>query len=149
VREPLDIDQVIPSVMDREAAAQRLLGLLPAEHADQVWDELIAPLYDARTWARRWPGGRCRSCSVSHPGMTMSGIVRPHRMSCPRYVGPLQHRYATGHQALMGWKNVCTCGARYDPDESCPDADVDWRGPRPEGSCSPGGEETVPNNLDV
>jgi hypothetical protein len=145
VKPPLKVDQHIPRPLDREAAAARVLELLPAELADAVWDEIIGPLYDSRTLRLRWRDGRCIRCSTVHPENwpnTLGGRRgKPwpgHLMSCPAYVGPLQHRVVNGHQVLMGWHHDCECGKSY-PDEAwadqpvrCPDAALDWRGPRPE-----------------
>lgn len=148
MREPLDTDLHMPVVVDREQAAQRLLSLLPADLADEVWDELIAPLYDARQMSIRWQRGQCRSCGVPHPESQFAKTKRRvgHSMHCPLYVGPLEHRVVRGHQALMGWHNDCSCDAWAVPPVQCPDAGVDWRGPRPDGSCSVAAEETVPDN---
>ena len=139
MREPLDTNLHMPKVLGREEAAERLLALLPAELVDQVWDELIAPLYDARQMSIHWTRGQCRRCSAPHPDSHYAKTRHRlgHAMHCPLYVGPLEHRVVRGHQALMGWHNDCSCGRSYPceawavPPVRCPDADVDWRGPRP------------------
>lgn len=155
MREPLDTDLQMPKPLVREDAAQRLLELLAPDVADVVWDELIAPLYDAREFGRRWPRGNCAHCHVPHPAVSLSGKVRPHRTYCPRYVGPLEHNLQGGNQSFAGWRLRCSCGqswleyAEGERRETCPDAAVDWRGPRPDGSCSPAAGETVPNNQET
>lgn len=157
MREPLDTDLHMPLVMDREEAAQRLLGLLPADLADQVWDDLIAPLYDARQMSIRWQRGQCRSCGAPHPESTTAKtrLYKGHARHCRLYVGPLEHHSVGGFASFAGWRRRCSCGQSWleysggELRESCPDADVDWRGPRPEGSCSAAGGETVPNNQET
>jgi hypothetical protein len=157
MREPLNTDLHLPVVLGREEAAQRLLSLLPAETADVVWDELIAPLYDARSMSVRWRRGQCLRCNAPHPESEFARTKKRlgHLMYCPLYVGPLEHHYAGGRQAFAGWRRTCSCGQSWleyvdgEHRETCPDAAVDWRGPRPDASCSGVGEETVPNNQET
>lgn len=145
MKPPLDTDLHLPAVLDREAAAARVLELLPVELADTVWDEIIGPLYDSRAMRLRWRNGRCIQCSIEHPARwpdTLPGRKgRPwpgHLSRCRFYVGPLEHRVVNGHQGSFGWRNDCSCGTSYpddawaDPPVKCPDAALDWRGPRPE-----------------
>lgn len=149
MKPPLDTDRFIPDVPKREAAIARVLELLPAELADAVWDEIIGPLYDSRTMRTDWRRGDCIRCSTPHPALwagtraARDGKPWPgHRQDCPKYVGPLAHRVLRGHQALMGYMNDCACGRSYpddawaDPPVQCPDAALDWRGPRPESEAS-------------
>lgn len=146
MREPLDTDVDLPVVLDRDAAATRLLELLPADLVDAVWDELIAPLYDARAMSVGWSRGACRRCRVPHSGYwgRLPGMGRPdvpwpgHRMFCPKYAGPLEHKVVRSHDALFGLMLECACGAswyQYDADgnrqEECPKAAESWRGPAP------------------
>lgn len=146
MKPPLDTDFEFPAVIAREDAAQRLLELLSAELADAVWDELVGPLYDVRALNIDWRYGKCRLCSVQHPGLWPSyrGLDgRPwpgHRMYCGKYAGPLTHQVAGGNHGFLGWRPQCACGQSWleDPgdgtrQETCPDAAVDWRGPRPDG----------------
>lgn len=137
MREPLDIDRHVPLPMARGHALDRLAELLPPSAAvTAVWDEIIAPLYDARRFTAEWPRGRCRHCSVPHPGHPSGG--RPHAMRCPKYVGLLKHRREATHDGPTATSAVCACGtlyAAYDGEGRpalCPDKDTDWRGPRPE-----------------
>jgi hypothetical protein len=141
VKPPLDTDLHLPHVLSRDDAVARLLELLPADDADRVWDEIIGPLYDARQMRLGWRNGHCIRCGVPHPESQRVTSTRPwpgHRMTCRKYVGPLEHRIVNGHQALMGWNSDCSCGRSYlddvwaEPRQTCPDAALDWRGPRPE-----------------
>lgn len=147
MREPADIDQHWPKPRTREEAAERLASIIPAAYVDTVWDELIAPLYDARRFAREWPRGTCHRCYVRHPEHPAAGVsprTGRHFMRCPKYVGPLEHRSAHSHLMAFGsLRHDCTCGKSYpDWDEDgqpgiCPDAHLDWRGPRPDAEETP------------
>jgi hypothetical protein len=140
VKPPLDTDRHLPAVLSREQAVERLLELLPADDADRVWDEIIGALYDARVLHLGWRGGICIRCSVPHPEnpRRLSATWPGHRPACPKYVGPLEHRIVSGHQGPVGWRVACSCGQtwlEYDDDgnkRGCPNAALDWRGPRPE-----------------
>lgn len=139
MRDPLDIDQHWPKPLTRDEAAAHLESIIPSGYVDAVWDELIAPLYDARRFTAEWPRGTCKRCYVRHPAHPMTGPGRDtgHRMRCPKYVGPLTHKKAHSHRMAYGnYKAECSCGKSYDEYDddgnpnSCPDAAVDWRGPR-------------------
>lgn len=146
MREPLDTDKVMPVVLQREAAAELLANLLPPHLADTIWDDIIAPLYDARVMSVHWQRGACRRCYVPHPalwgkvpGRGIPGRPWPgHRAHCPKYVGPLEHRTVRGHDALFGLMLDCSCGDsyyEYDGEgnrQACPKAGEAWRGPRAE-----------------
>jgi len=146
MREPLDTDKHLPTVLAREAAVELLANLVPPHVADMIWDDIVAPLYDARALAIDWRSGTCKSCSITHPArwaQTLPGRDRKpwpgHQMRCRKYVGPLEHRPTGGHQGSFGWRAACSCGQswlEYDDEgnrRGCPDAAVSWRGPRPEG----------------
>jgi hypothetical protein len=151
VREPLDIDREMPVVLDREAAMARLLDLLAPGAADTVWDEIIAPLYDARAMAREWRRGRCIRCSAVHPGNEWelkrypgrTSDATAHQQRCPKYVGPLRHHLGNGYMGFLGWRRTCSCGESwYEFDEEgnrrdCPKASESWRGP----AAGEGGEQ--------
>lgn len=140
MREPLDIDQHWPKPLSRAEAAAYLANLIPAACIDTVWDELIAPLYDARRFASEWPRGTCHRCYVrhpEHPAASASPRSGRHLMRCPKYVGPLEHKQAHSHRmAFGGYRAECACGKGYDEFDddgtrnTCPDAAIGWRGPR-------------------
>jgi hypothetical protein len=144
VKPPLDTDLHLPAVLSREQAAERLLELLAdPDDADRIWDEIIGSLYDSRQWSSQWRNGHCRHCRVEHPAWWAQRHPADrqwpgHRTYCPRYVGPLEHHETGGHHAFMGWRQGCSCGQswlQYDDEgnkQTCPDAALDWRGPRPE-----------------
>jgi hypothetical protein len=142
MREPLDIDHHWPRPLACAEAAERLAGLIPANQVDAIWDELIAPLYDARRFASEWPRGACKRCYVPHPEHPTSAVsprAGRHLMRCPKYVGPLTHRHAHSHRMAFGnYRAECTCGKSYEEHDdnghrnTCPDVGLDWRGPRPE-----------------
>lgn len=139
IDEPLDIDRHWPRPPGREDALQRLTALVAGREAEAIWRELIGPLYDARRFASEWPRGSCRRCHIVHPDYPSPGakiINGKHRMRCPKYVGPLEHRIANSFlTAFGGIRNECICGASYTAEAAtCPDAELDWRGPRPAGA---------------
>jgi hypothetical protein len=137
MRDPLDIDQLVPLPMARGHALDRLAELLPPSAAvTAVWDEIIGPLYDARRFTAHWPRGRCRHCHVPHPGHPRGG--RPHVMRCPKYVGALKHHRESTLDGPAFTSAMCTCGVLYLAEDGegrpnlCPDRDIEWRGPRPD-----------------
>lgn len=143
-----DLDEVWPLVPDREIA-KFLLSRIVADPktAQDVWNAVVAPLYDLREVSARWPHGRCSCGAVhphwygSHPGLR-SDASRKHRMWCRWYNGPLKHTtrdekpgFASGEPMIN-----CSCGQRYYKwaDEEwtrrniCPEFMFIWRGERPE-----------------
>jgi len=141
MREPLDTDQELPVVLGREDAAALLSNLMPPHLADMVWDDIVAPLYDARTMSVRWRHGKCWRCHVEHPASWRKHRgEKPwpgHREYCPQYVGPVEHRPGNGDMGLLGWRRMCSCGESYyefdeDGNErgACPKAGETWRGPK-------------------
>jgi hypothetical protein len=144
--EPRDTDREWPVALLPGAAVRQLNwmvheGHIGEEAAQKVWDMLVAPLYDTRQAGRDWPRQQCRVCQALHPShrdYERSVYRRAHQMRCPKYVGPLEHRRNRSDVMFMGHINIeCTCGTRYneldteDSPQNCPDAAVDWRGPRP------------------
>jgi len=143
---PRDIEQEWPVFAARQTARERLSALIEdPEIAQTVWDTYVSPMDDAMAARQVYTLLlRCRVCSKPHPAsptaVTWTAKGRPlpgHMMSCPHYVGPLEHHKTGGHQALMGWHADCSCGKSYPddlwaaPPDHCPDAAIDWRGPRP------------------
>lgn len=143
---PLDIEQEWPRPYHRAAALKHLAQQVTAEELDEkaaqlVWDMFLAPLYDvmaARAVYTRMLS--CRSCGRPHPAsprgqrsIAKKLPVPPHARHCPHYVGPLDHRAVKVEKGLIGWRLLCSCGQTYpdEPNTVCPNADVDWRGPRP------------------
>lgn len=134
---PADIELEWPRFVSRDTARHELEHLVgDLEVAQVVWNDLLAPLYDAM--AARQVYNRmlsCRSCGRPHPAKPRGKThpVRPHAMYCPHHVGPLDHRAVKVEKALIGWRLVCMCGQSYpdEPNARCPSSDVDWRGPRP------------------
>lgn len=141
--EPIDIDKVWPVFPGRQVALQRLGELIEdPEAAQTVWDTYVAPLYDrmaAYTVYDRLM--HCKSCGVAHPAhptavawAAMGKPPRGHAMHCLRYTGPLEHRPTRLEKGVIGYRHLCTCGTSYPADADplqCPDAALDWRGPRP------------------
>jgi hypothetical protein len=89
------------------------------------------------------PDGGCRTC----PGR-IGHRPRPHAMYCRLYVGPLEHRWIRKDRngTFGGTDHDCLCGGWFrrgglaghgdgteDAEVVCPNADQDWRGPRPDG----------------
>lgn len=139
MREPLDIDHHVPRPLSREEAAIHLAEHVPSDVVNLVWDEIIAPLYDSRRFASEWPRGRCRECNTKHPGhpLARSGpSATRHQMHCSKYTGPLTHQKTASHHTGLGIDAQCTCGQHYPAYDrlghpnTCPDKDIDWRGPR-------------------
>jgi hypothetical protein len=134
---PVDIELEWPRFVGRQAARHELESLVgDLEVAQVVWNDLLAPLYDAM--AARLVYNRmlsCRSCGRPHPAKPHGKprALRPHATHCPHYVGPLEHRAIKAEKALLGWHLLCSCGQTYpdEPNTVCPSAHVDWRGPRP------------------
>jgi hypothetical protein len=146
INDPMNIDEVWPRVLKRDEALNTLRYLLPVpEMADDIWNQLLGPMYDLLRAQGKWRQGRC-SCGAIHPAWRRPGQNEgpsvQHRMRCPSYVGPLRHG-----QADSGWTNgkpvgICTCGRSYPYWASmeegtvaeCPDILQEWRGPRPSRS---------------
>ncbi len=146
--EPRDIDQDWPVAFNRDVARRDLErlskdGELSQEAAQLVWDYFLAPLYDRRVATYEWPGQRCRRCNAMHPShkdYDRFPSRQTHAMRCSKYVGPLEHRSVrTDDDFFNAPRHECVCGQFYphwaDEDATvlgtCPDAAVDWRGPRP------------------
>lgn len=144
---PIDTDQEIPKVLSREEARKVLdLSLhMSPEDAQRAWDEIVAPLYDARRAAQDWYKGQCRRCFAHHPALAnprrfgAPSRRMEHSMYCPKYVGPLEHEVAKIEPSWAGDRILCSCGQTYpywaDEDATirgtCPDNALEWRGPRP------------------
>lgn len=145
IDEPMDVNENWPVALKRQEALGLLQDLLGEERTEQVWKELLAPLYDVMEVRRVYTLlMRCRYCGRPHPasptGATWAAKGRPvpgHALNCRYYVGPLYHHRTGSHRALTGDHADCSCGRSYpdsvwdDPRPQCPDAALDWRGPRP------------------
>lgn len=111
--------------------------LTPDAQADAVMAVVQPELDRQRIRMQRYSRGRCRICGATDPDFPWpEHRRRPHAMHCRLYVGPLEHEKRGGRPGVLGigWRNDCTCGRSYsDEDGRCPDAAVDWRGPRPDG----------------
>lgn len=151
--EPRNTDREWPVPLMRGAALWDLNRLVEEEHlsdkaAQYVWDMLMQPLYDRRQLAVGWDSKkRCRRCQAMHPAhldYDKSPYRQVHQMYCPKYVGPLEHRMRTSDLTFTGaLRYTCSCGQIYPAhtddvfeegslgENLCPDAAVDWRGPRP------------------
>lgn len=151
---PLDIEAAWPRPFDREQARERLAGLIEdQEAAQEVWNDLLAPLYDALRARAVYSGTMsCRVCGKPHAA-SYRAVQRAakglepmkHAMHCPHYVGPLEHRRVSAVNdtfSITGEAmSTCACGRRYPywDDENqrvtadCPDAAVDYRDARPLG----------------
>lgn len=136
----MNIDRNWPTVRKRLEALERLQELIPGELVEPVWKELLAPMYDRLRVTQQWPRGQCFSCRAVHPLALRPSQPRKlllHQMGCPKYVGPLEHKPLHRNEMMLGNIRVeCTCGQHYaERDDngvrqSCPDKDLDWRGPR-------------------
>lgn len=143
-----DLDEVWPLVPDREIAKFLLSRIVADEKtAQNVWNAVVAPLYDLREVSARWPHGRC-SCGAVHPSKygqhpgLRSEKSRGHRMWCRWYVGPLSHKPHSSRDGFASGEPMvtCTCGQTYyewaDDDWTkrnvCPEILMIWRGERPE-----------------
>jgi hypothetical protein len=135
--DPRDIDNEWPVPPPRAMTRERLEQLITdPEIAQAGWNGYVAPLYDTLAARAIYSGSmRCRICGKPHARSPyMHGKApREHAMWCRHYVGPLTHAKARTEKALIGYKILCTCGNSYPADGTaqCPDAHLDWRGPRP------------------
>lgn len=96
------LDDTLPRVLPRQQAADTLHQLLqlhagnrkvvPDSVIDEIWDTLLAPLYDLKRADEIWPNGLCRLCYAPHPerwALNRKGPWPGHFGFCPRH--PLYH----------------------------------------------------------
>lgn len=160
IDKPTDIETDWPRAMPREQARLLLENwaerkLIPQVYAQDLWDDVLGPLYDSRAAAARFSRGRC-TCGAVHPAWRFpnyTGKRTEHRMRCRYYVGPLEHKRiqaVNGSFSITGTAmSECSCGKNYPywADEEarkaavCPDILFVWRGERPDTQ-----EDTVNEN---
>lgn len=144
--EPGDTDRQWPVAPDRQSARRAMdhfiaTRKLSQEQAQFIWDKFLAPLYDIRQARADWPRQLCRVCQAKHPAHPRYDSAvsrREHRMLCPKYTGPLEHRGVRSSWNILGDLRIeCLCGKSYAEtdhegiSQECPDRHIDWRGPRP------------------
>jgi hypothetical protein len=99
---------------------------------DELTDVVMAVVEPVIHRARHYVRGVCRYCG-GRPHGYAGRQPEPHVMSCPLYVGPLEHRFVGKLEAFIGYVNECSCGRSWRAEDGgCPDAGLDgldWRGP--------------------
>lgn len=94
----------------------------------------VMPVVEGALWrVENTSYGKCRWCYVlvvESWAKACGKEVRPHRMTCRFYVGPVEHRAGGGAQSLTHWSTSCSCGRSYDAGRGgCENAAEAWRGP--------------------
>jgi hypothetical protein len=108
---------------------------------DALTDAVMAIVEPAIHQARHYVRGACRYCG-GRPNGYAGKRPKPHAMRCQLYVGPLEHRFAGKSETFLGYVDECTCGRSWrDEDGGCPDAALDWRGPKPAVEAAGDGDE--------
>lgn len=111
----------------------RIVDVLKAAGGDTeaLADAVMAVVNASSMQAFHNPRGRCRWCNVITSEVLARGReLKPHRMTCRFYGGPVEHRPIGGHQMFTHWATDCSCGKSYDAERGgCPNATEIWREP--------------------